>query len=146
MDPLKDKDQAATPEQQSPVDDQAKAELEAYKAQLAAELEAAKAELAAEREAKEQAQKAAKSAESALQRSGAPGPIKGEYNGYRFADGYRRVRDQRGQICDTEMLLDQAAQGDETAKGILDWLIKIKHKSFTKGATEAPAKAAKKQK
>lgn len=79
-------------------------------------------------------------ANAALLRSGAPGPIAGEYKGYRFADGHRRVRDQKGAICDTEKLLAAAAQDDETAVGILEWLIKIKYSYFTKAAAPAAQK------
>jgi len=59
-------------------------------------------------------------------------PIKGEYKGYRFDDGQRRVRNRKGQLCDTEKLLGAAADKDAEAIATLDWLIQIKYAHFSK--------------
>lgn len=52
-------------------------------------------------------------------------PIKGEYKGHRFQDGHRKIRNQSGELCDTQMVMDAAAKGDKTACEILDWLIDL---------------------
>ncbi len=87
--------------------------IETQAADLAAELAKAKQELAA--------------ANAALKQSGAPAPLTGSYKGFSFQAGHRRVRNQQGELCDTQKLLDAAAAGDATAIEILDWLIKIKY-------------------
>lgn len=97
-------------------------------------LEAEVAALKAERDA----------ALAALKKSGAPAPIAGSYKGYRFADGHRRVRDAKGNLCDTAMLLeaagDTAHPNHVTACAVLDRLIKINYAYFTKEAAPATGK------
>lgn len=99
---------------------------------LEAELTKAKAELTAYR--------------NALIKSGAPEPISGSYKGHTFAAGHRRVRDAKGAMCDTQMLLDAAAdpthENHAAACALLDRLIGLKYAYFTK---EAPASDLKKK-
>jgi hypothetical protein len=75
-------------------------------------------------------------AQAALQKSGAPAPILGSYKGYRFEDGHRRVRDAKGNLCDTGMLLeaanDSAHPNHAVACAVLNRLIQIKYAYFTK--------------
>lgn len=90
------------------------------------DLQAKLAALEAERDA----------AVAALKKSGAPAPISGEYKGYRFADGHARVRDEKGALCDTSMLLEAANDPNHAnhakAVAVLDRLIKIQYAYFTK--------------
>jgi small-conductance mechanosensitive channel len=80
-------------------------------------------------------------AEAALKKGG-PAPIKGEYKGFRFQPGHKRVRDEQGNLCDTEQLLAAAAdtehEGHDAAVSVLDRLIKIEYAYFTKEVS-APA-------
>jgi small-conductance mechanosensitive channel len=84
-------------------------------------------------------------AEAALKKGG-PAPIQGEYKGFRFVPGHKRVRDAQGALCDTEQLLAAAADpqhdGHEAAVTLLDRLIKINYAYFTQEAA-APAKKKK---
>lgn len=63
-------------------------------------------------------------------------PISGSYKGYKFDDGHRRVRDQKGKLCDTEKLLasaaDKKSEGHNDAVEILEWLIRINYAHFNK--------------
>lgn len=52
-------------------------------------------------------------------------PITGTYKGYAFDDGHRKIRNQIGEICDTQMVMDAANKGDKEAIEILDWLIDL---------------------
>lgn len=81
-------------------------------------------------------------AQAAMSKSGVPAPLNGSYKGFTFVPGHRRVRDRNGEICDTQMLLDGAAQGDPAACERLDWLIQIQYGYLVPAAAE-PAKKQK---
>ncbi len=104
--------------------------------EIMAELQQAKAELAAERVNRESAEKKAKELEAAISEGAVSTAIKGSYKGYKFADGHKRVRNQRGEFCDTAMLLaaaaDKANPAHADAVALLDWLIEIKYAYFSK--------------
>lgn len=103
------------------------AENKDYTEQLKAELQALKAAASQAIAEKEAAQKEAAEAAAALKATGGPVPIKGSYMGYGFPAGHRRIRDKEGKLCDTQMVLDAANAGDETACAILDHLINLKY-------------------
>lgn len=107
-----------------------------YVETLQAELQAAKNEAAAALAAKEAAEKNAADAEAALKKAGGPVAIKGTYKGYGFPAGQTRVRNQNGELCDSQLLLDaakdKAAPGHAAAVETLEWLIKIQYAYFTK--------------
>ncbi len=103
---------------------------------IKAQLEAAKAEANAERKAREVAEAKLTELEEQV-RSGSPTiAIKGSFKGYKFDDNHRRVRNSRGELCDTEKLLAAASdkKSDAHAEAVetLDWLISIKYAHFTK--------------
>jgi len=81
---------------------------------------------------------------AALKKSGGPVPITGSYKGYRFADGHQRVRDAKGALCDTALLLESANNpahpNHATACAVLDRLIQINYAYFTKDASPATGK------
>lgn len=89
------------------------------------ELETLRAELEKARAEKAEAETARRELETALQTGVTP--IRGSYKGYRFTDGHKNVRNRQGELCDTEMLLTQANDGDATACAVLDWLISIQY-------------------
>lgn len=96
---------------------------EAQIAELQKQLAAAQAEAVAAKEAAAAAEAAAAKIKAAAETGALP--IEGEYKGYGFQDGHKNVRDREGKLCDTTLLLQQAAAGDATATAIMDWLIWI---------------------
>lgn len=110
--------------------------------QLQKQLEDAKAEINRQREARDAADKKAAAAEAALHRAGAPAPISGIYKGHSFADGHRCIRNKKGQLGDTQAILDAANAGDPEACALLDWLIEIKYAYFTPADAKPAAKKA----
>jgi len=99
--------------------------------ELKQQLAEAKAQVEAERVAREKAEMAAAAAEQKLAASGAPVTIKGVYNGFRFQDGHRRIRDRGGKLCETQQVMDAAldpkSEKHAEAKEILDWYIATKY-------------------
>lgn len=104
--------------------------------EIKAELEAAKAELNAEREARANAEKRAEELSAKIQDGTTSTEIKGSYKGYKFADGHKRVRNSKGELCDTTKLLaaaaDKKSEGHADAVAVLDWLIEINYGYFVK--------------
>jgi len=104
--------------------------------EIKAELEAAKAEANAERLAREAAEAKTTALETQIKSGNTKLPIKGSFKGYKFDDGHGRVRNDRGELCDTEKLLAAAADNKSTdheeAVKTLEWFIKVQYAHFTK--------------
>jgi len=100
------------------------------------ELEAAKAEANAERQAREAAESKTAELENQIKSGNTKLPIKGSFKGYTFDDGHNRVRNYRGELCDTEKLLaaaaDKGSDAHDEAVKMLEWLIKVQYAHFTK--------------
>lgn len=91
-----------------------------------------KAELEAEKNRAAEATAKAEKAESAMKASGVKPAVTGSYKGYSFPANFRTVRNNLGEKCDTQTLLDAAKEKDAAACAILDYLIDIKFGYFTK--------------
>lgn len=96
--------------------------------EIKAQLEAAKAELDKARKEMEATQKEL----DELKKGGLKNvKISGSYKGFRFDDNHGRVRNQNGEICDTQKLMAAAADKESpdyaAAVAVLDWLISIEY-------------------
>ena len=104
--------------------------------EIKAELEQAKLDLENERKAHAEALEAKAALEAKVLDGTAAKAIKGSYKGHSFADGHKRVRNNKGELCDTTKLLaaaaDKKSDGYADAVAVLDWLIEIKYAYFTK--------------
>ncbi len=134
----------STPINNTPKEQSLEEQIVAIRAEIQAEFEAKMAEEKAKAEeavaeARAKAIELAKrnnELEESINKGTATKTIKGKFKGYSFEPGHSRVRNQSGELCDTQMLMDaandKAAPAHADAVKTLTWLIDIEYAYLVK--------------